>query len=298
MRTAYVDKKFKQPSLELIDTANRIIADYMADGYDLTLRQLYYQFVARDIIENTERSYKRMGTIINDGRMAGLIDWYAIVDRTRNLKAQSHWNDPESIISACAGSYARDKWAGQPYRVEVWIEKEALAGVLENCCPPLDINYFSCRGYVSQSEQWRAAQRLRSYSAAGQHPYIIHLGDHDPSGIDMTRDIEERLRTFGCDATVDRIALNMDQVEEHQPPPNPAKMTDSRFQNYMENYGTESWELDALEPRMLAEIITDKVFSLRDHQLWDSACDQEKQEKMVLADISERYEDIVEYLHE
>lgn len=295
-RQAYIEKRFGKASTELIEVANSIIEEYALDGYDLTVRQLYYQFVARGLIENTARSYKRLGTIINDGRLAGLVDWEAIVDRTRNLESRPHWDSPESIVRVCADSYARDKWNGQPYRVEVWIEKEALAGVLENCCPPLDVDYFSCRGYVSQSEQWRAAMRLRSYSAGGQQPYIIHLGDHDPSGIDMTRDIADRLRTFGCNAEVDRIALNMDQVEEFQPPPNPAKMTDSRFQTYADEHGRESWELDALEPRMLARIITEKVLSLRDQALWDAAVDREEKEKRVLADISDRYGEIVEYL--
>ncbi len=228
-KIAYITKKFNIESLRLIKVANTIIEKYQANGFDLTLRQLFYQLVAGVVIENTKQSYKRLGELINHARLAGLIDWEAIVDRTRNLEEESHWSSPESILESSAQCYALDKWVGQEFRPEVWIEKEALAGILESVCPGLDVPYFCCRGYVSQSEQWRAAMRLHGYARRGQVPYIIHLGDHDPSGIDMTRDITDRLRLFGCDLKVDRIALNMDQVEHYNPPPNYAKVTDSRY---------------------------------------------------------------------
>lgn len=294
----YIYKTFHGASLALIIKANEIIFEYQQQGFDLTLRQLYYQFVARGLIPNTQKSYKRLGNLINNGRLAGLIDWDSIVDRTRNLSSVSHWAEPSSIIESASKSYRVDKWADQAYRIEVWIEKEALAGVLENTCPPLDIPYFPCRGYVSQSEQWRAAQRLRWYEMRGQRTYIIHLGDHDPSGIDMTRDITERLYMFGCHPTVDRIALNMDQIDEYQPPPNPAKTTDSRYRDYVQRYGENSWELDALEPQTIAKLITDKVLELRDHKKWGKAVKRETKGRKVLSDIAERYDDVVTFLKE
>ena len=160
------------------------IAEYAAQGYDLTLRQLYYQFVSRDLLPNRQSEYKRLGDIINDARLAGLVDWEAIVDRTRNIRALSHWSDPASIVKAAANSFAVDKWADQPKRVEVWIEKDALVGVFEPVCEELDVPLFSCRGYTSQSEVWGAAQRLEKYLMADQEVVILHIGDHDPSGLD------------------------------------------------------------------------------------------------------------------
>ena len=74
--------KFRASSLAIIDQANEIIDEYQADGYDLTLRQLYYQFVARNLIPNSQSEYNKLGTAINNGRLAGLIDWDAIKDRT------------------------------------------------------------------------------------------------------------------------------------------------------------------------------------------------------------------------
>lgn len=266
MRIAYIDKKFRAESLAIIAQANRIIQDYAAQGFSLTLRQLYYQFVARDLLPNTERSYKRLGSIINDGRMSGHIDWDAIEDRTRNVQRNLHLDGPANAIEVVRAQYGIDMWENQPKRVEVWIEKEALAGVIAGVCGELDVPYFACRGYVSQSEQWRAGRRFRD---PAQESIVLHLGDHDPSGMDMTRDNQDRLSTFSAwNVDVERIALNMDQIDQYQPPPNPAKMTDARFRQYMLDYGTESWELDALEPAVITQLIRDKVANHRDEDLW------------------------------
>src|SRR5262249_46150196 len=195
-KISYVPKKFSAATQKVIDQANEIIGQYAAQGYSLTLRQLYYQFVSRDLIPNNMKSYKRLGNIINDARLAGLIDWDAIEDRTRNLHELPSWTSPESIIQACASQFRIDKGAKQPCRVEVWIEKEALAGVFQRVCDELQVPFFSCRGYTSQSEMWVAGMRLKRILRAKQKPVILHFGDHDPSGIDMTRDIVDRLQMF------------------------------------------------------------------------------------------------------
>lgn len=126
----YVNKKFGYDRLMLIDKINSVIDDYSAQGYSLTLRQVYYQMVARAIIQNNERSYKNLGTLISDARLAGLIDWSAIEDRTRNMKKNSHWKTPGSMIDSAAYSYHLDHWKGQNNYVEVWVEKDALVGML------------------------------------------------------------------------------------------------------------------------------------------------------------------------
>jgi hypothetical protein len=283
----YQEQRFSASSRALIDTANKIIADYQAQGFDLTLRQLYYQFVARDIIANQQSEYKRLGSVINDARLAGLIDWHAIVDRTRNLRRNSHWNTPGEIVQSCAEQFQLDKWATQQYRVEVWIEKDALVGVVEQTCAPLDVPYFSCRGYTSQSEMWEAAQRLHKYARSyDQTPVIIHLGDHDPSGLDMTRDITDRLALFMGGMEVNRIALNMSQIEEFNPPPNPAKITDSRAAAYIALHGDESWELDALDPAQLAELIQSTVEKYRDDGAWEVVKAKEDAHRARLAEVA------------
>lgn len=268
-KICYVEKSFKPDRLELIDKINSVIDDYQRQGYSLTLRQAYYQLVARAIIENNERSYKNVGNLINDARLAGLIDWNAIEDRTRNLQRLAHWDSPKEIIESASYQYRKDVWENQQYYVEVWVEKEALANVVGRVANELDVPYFCCRGYVSQSEMWSAAQRFRDRQRRGKTVVVIHLGDHDPSGIDMSRDIEERLMLFGVDEDMflfRRIALNMEQIDLYNPPPNPAKLTDSRCGGYIEKYGYESWELDALEPRVIHDLITTNVTEFWDYE--------------------------------
>jgi hypothetical protein len=294
--------------MALIKHANTIIRSYQAQGFDLTLRQLYYQFVSRGLLENTMQSYKRLGGIIVDGRLAGLIDWDAIVDRTRNLESLAHWGSPEAIVDAVSEQFRIDKWARQPHRVEVWIEKEALAGVFQRICEELDVPYFCCRGYTSVSEMWAAGQRLLKYRSSlkkqpngqrGQVPIILHFGDHDPSGIDMTRDIVDRLQLFsGFAIAVERLALNMDQVQEYGPPPNPAKLGDSRSASYVDLYGEESWELDALEPSVLADLVREAVARFRDDELWAEDEAEQVRGREQLAKIASQYADVVQFLGE
>ena len=270
-KLAYIDKRFQSKSLAIIEQANKIIEDYQVQGYDLTLRQLYYQFVARDIIPNSQREYKKLGSTINDARLAGLIDWEAIVDRTRNTVANSHWGSPREIVEACASQFKIDTRATQDNYIEVWVEKEALAGVIERTCRKADVLSFACRGYVSQSAMWEAAQRILKQEGAGKSVTILHLGDHDPSGIDMTRDIRDRLDLFGTTTIVNRIALTMKQIEHYGPPPNFAPITDSRSGDYIRKFGMNSWELDALEPKVLDALIKKHIAELTDVTLLKKA---------------------------
>lgn len=282
-KKCYLEKSFKPESLAMVDQVNEIIEEYQAQGFELTLRQLYYQFVSRDLLPNNLRSYKNLGSLVNDARLAGLVDWEAIVDRTRELRGRTHWTSPAEILKAAATSYCVDRWTGQPARPEVWIEKDALLGVFEGVCQSLDVSYFSCRGYTSQSEMWEAARRMtRRHAIDGQKTVVLHFGDHDPSGVDMSRDISDRLAMFTAEVGSDivdleRIALTHDQVEQYKPPPNPAKLTDSRATSYVSRYGRESWELDALDPKVLAELVRRNVNRLvKDPKLWNKAAKTEE----------------------
>jgi hypothetical protein len=289
----FVGRAFSAASLLIVDQANDILTEYRAQGFVLTLRQLYYQFVARGLIPNKQREYNRLGNIVSDARLAGLIDWQMIEDRTRKLESLPNWSDPSELIEICAEQFRTDIWEHQPVRPEVWIEKDALAGVVEPVCKDLRVPYFACRGYSSQSEQWRAGRRFRDYLHAGQKVLVLHFGDHDPSGIDMTRDNLERLTMFALgNVEVRRMALNMDQVEHYNPPPNPAKSTDSRFASYVERYGDESWELDALEPAVIANLIRNEVESIRDDAAWETVIENEDRERDVLHRIVDRWNDL------
>lgn len=303
-KIAYTEKNFRGPSLAIIDQANDIIREYDRQGFKLTLRQLYYQFVARDLLENKKRAYKRLGSIINDARLAGMVSWRAIEDRTRFLRGKSHWDTPADIINSCVHGYNVDHWKSQDVKIEVWIEKDALVGVIQQVCTELDLDYFSCRGYVSQSEMWNAVERWRwdtvhntdgEDTGERQDVVILHLGDHDPSGIDMTRDIQDRLNLFGehrgFDVDVRRIALNMNQIHRYQPPPNPTK--DARSAGYIEKYGMESWELDALEPQVLSDLVRRHAMDLMDQGSWNTEDQKQRDGRSQLLKVSRSWEDIV-----
>lgn len=301
---AYKPRSFSPDHQDVIASAVLILNEYARQGFDLTLRQLYYQFVARDLIPNHDRSYKRLGAIVNDARLAGEIDWDHIVDRTRFVREEAYWASPASIIEAAMASFQLDKWATQDTYVEVWVEKDALIGVIERVCRQLETSYLSCRGYVSQSEMWRAARRFGKRAAQDQNIMVFHLGDHDPSGVDMSRDIETRIREFlwgdGYDDaqcfSFRRIALNWDQIQQYDPPPNPAKLTDVRARRYIAEHGRESWELDALEPSAIASLIEEAVLSVRDKDAWEKVEAEQKKQSAVLRLTHERWDDVAAFL--
>lgn len=300
MREAFENWTPRGETAQLVTLVNDICAEYARQGYELTLRQLYYQLVARDVVPNTFRSYKRVGTIVDNARMAGLLDWDYIVDRTRNVyRTDGIDTSPEDAIDTTARAYAKALWRRQPNHVEVWVEKEALAGVVQRAAGEVGINYFSCRGYVSQSEMYASGTRFARLVRRGKSVTVLHLGDHDPSGIDMTRDIRDRLTTFsrgGRDIEVKRIALNMDQIETYSPPPNFAKVTDARFAAYQAQYGDDSWELDALTPQVINELITTEALALRDEEMWREDEAEQEREREQLTSISDRFGEVVEYL--
>ena len=303
-KICYQPKQFSADRLKLIETCDLICQDYASQGYDLTLRQLYYQCVSKDLLPNKPEEYKKLGDLIADARLAGLINWSHIVDRTRNVMGNEHWERPSQLIEQAAKTYTIDKWAEQDDYVMVWIEKQALEGVIQGMCSQLDVPFFCCRGYVSLSEMWSAGQRLLTKIEQGKRVHIIHLGDHDPSGIDMSRDIKARLNMFvgahtqgqEVEVHVLRAALNMPQIERLNPPPNPAKVSDSRARAYIEKYGDSSWELDALSPLELNGVIERAVGMFRDEGKWGESKKLEARGRKTLEVIHQEFESVVKFL--
>lgn len=297
MKIKYQSTNFAADKLAKINTANEIIEEYTAKGFGLTLRQLYYQFVSRGLIPNNEREYKKLGDAVSDGRMAGLLDWNMITDRMRQIERTTTWSDPAEILSAVAKQFKLPKWDRQPYYVEAWIEKDALVGVIEPTCRDLEIPYMACRGYMSISSIWEAGyERFKPQLQRGKECLLLYLGDHDPSGIDMTRDIFDRMKTFaGSGVTVQRLALSYDQVQEFNPPPNPTKLTDSRAGGYLAEYGETCWELDALEPEYIANLVEEAVLAVRDEELWDEAMGEQEAHREDLRNTANYWDQVAEF---
>jgi hypothetical protein len=296
MKETFINWNPNKKAQALICCANDIISKYEAAGYILTVRQLYYQFVARDLIENSEKSYKNLARVITKARMSGMVSWSAIEDRNRGHK--EYWYDENELNPIIdLPDYIRfDRWARQDYYIEVWVEKEALGNVVSRACDPFMVPHMSCKGYLSASEAWRAGRRFKKKIQEYKECILIHLGDHDPSGIDMTRDNKERLDLFSrfeSHITVVRLALNMDQVEEYQPPPNPAKITDPRANQYIKKFGHTSWELDALDPAVIESKIQREIKKYIDEDMWDAVTEEEKEKRAMLRRVYQNWEEIL-----
>ena len=289
MRQMFVPYNPQARRRAVVEHVNAIIDEYRAKGFTLTVRQIFYQFVARGWIENWLRSYWVIRAVIAEGRDGGLIDWDAIEDRGREVVSPSTWSDPAQIIEAAANSYREDLWAGQTYRPEVWIEKASLIGLIENVCKAHRVPFVSTGGDNSISVQYAAAQRFTESTNQGQTPLVLHLADHDPRGLNMTDVTMRRLALYAReDIEVHRLALNIEQVREFNPPPSFAKENSAADQSlaidYEARFGTkECWELDALPPDVLAALIGDELDGLKDQQAWAKALAHENRNRKRLA---------------
>ena len=275
MREKFVNWKPHRDTLALIARANEIIAEYEEQGFKLTARQLFYQFVARDWLPNTERDYKRLYKIVAKARNAGLIDWSAIEDRTREVVNFASWDSPGKLVSFYAHGYQEDLWAGQRYRPFVIIEKDALLGVIENVCRELRVPYGAARGDGSITFLYELAWRFKRFIAQGYIPLVVHLADHDPKGIHMTRVIRASLELYARQPIeVRRIALTMAQVRAYRPrlPHNTVKEKETMKARYLAEFGTtKCWELDALSPAFIADLIREEVEDLIEPKAWEKA---------------------------
>lgn len=294
MKETFVKKNFNPTSLATIQTVNTILVEYEKQGFRLSLRQLYYQLVARDYIPNSQRSYKNLGNLVSNARQAGLVDWEMIEDRGRETVLPSHWRNPAHIVRVAAEQFRIDKWIDQPYHVEVLVEKDALSGVLEPTCADLDVGLTANKGYSSSSTMYEIGKRLAAHRKEGKEILVLYLGDHDPSGIDMTRDVDDRLNMYSRlwgGVEIKRLALNYDQVELWKPPENPAKETDARYAAYAKQFGESSWELDAVEPVTLSQLVIDAVETVRDDDAWDDALEKEESMRAKLQEFCQTYEE-------
>ncbi len=308
MKEKFEDWNPREPAVVMLrDTAN-IMTEYSIAGYNLTLRQLYYRIVALDLFpedrrwawtgskwirdsdgtKNADPNYKWLGDVVGKGRMAGILDWDIIVDRHRKTSVNPHWPSPKEALQSVANIFAIDKWENQPFHLEVMVEKDALAGILEPICSELDVHFTANKGYSSLSHLYEIGTRL---GALEKDIVLLYFGDHDPSGMDMDRDLFDRLSLFSdIHFEFERLALTMPQIEEHDPPPNPNKMTDPRAQGYVRQYGNDSWELDALEPKTLEKLLRTAIAQYRDDSLWDETVNREETMRKKIKKIADTWE--------
>lgn len=276
--------KLSNKNKEKLNLINSIIKEYADDGYTMTLRQLYYQLVSRDIIPNKQNEYAKISKLLKEGRMAGIVDWNAIEDRLR-VPYLPYWNtDPKEAVDDAIRQYRLNRQEEQDVYLEVWVEKDALSGVLKRVTSKYHVNLLVNRGYGSVTAIHDAYMRFARHIRKGKECRILYLGDHDPSGMDMIRDINERinemLRAKYCNwFKIDAIALTMEQIKKYNPPKNPAKMTDPRAKWYVDKFGYNSWEVDALDPKTLNKLLSEKIEENIDLELFNTMLESEEKDK-------------------
>jgi hypothetical protein len=281
----YKDVNFRPDSLALIAECQTILDRYEKLDLRVTLRQLYYQLVVANVVPNSERSYKRVGSLLSDARIAGLVDWDAVEDRVRQPTIPAQWTTLRSFGVACAPVFRLPRREDQHTYLELWVEKDALANVLAPIAREYHITLSVHRGSSSSGAMHDAALRFRRARIGGQACQLLYLGDHDPSGEDMVRDIADRLEMFLGKADVEKVALTREQIDHYQPPPNPAKTTDSRYAKYAEQHGDESWEVDAIPPDVLATIVRDAIEEYTDMDAYNAVIEREDEMRTRLESI-------------
>lgn len=256
-----------------------IVDEYEAEGYVLTLRQLHYQLVSSNWIVNHDSAYKKLGNIVDDCKYAGVIDWDNIEDRGRKPYIPYYVRDVDHALNDTIEQYRVDRQIGQDACIELWTEKDALSGILRRSTEKYHIQLVVNKGYTSSSAIYAAYKRCVRAIEKQRRFIILYFGDHDPSGLDMVRDIRERL-TFmllngdyassfeGVDIDywfqVVPIGLSMQQIRKYNLPPNPTKLTDSRAKKYIQQHGETCWEVDALKPQVLTSIVETNIVNLID----------------------------------
>lgn len=341
MKIKFREIKLSQENQTMLGRINSIVQEYQQRGLLMSLRQLYYQLVSRNIIRNHISEYAKLSKLLKEGRMAGIVDWAAIEDRLRTAESPASWESPLKAMEALIAQYERPRMEGQSNYLEVWVEKDALSGVLSVVTEKYHVPILVNRGYSSVSAIFDSYKRFRAAMEAGQTVTILYLGDFDPSGMDMIRDVTERPlemllakdtfideqydkwveevhsgdlgdafieleQTFGRDEdcyidehigprkkdvlqqfvtqkafiksrfNVVSIALTKEQIAEHKPPPNPAKKTDPRSRKFIKKHGSQSWEVDALNPDVLNDLLELHITSRLDMKLYEQQLRREK----------------------
>lgn len=248
----------RRRSAEQMAKFNGVMALIVADIQPCTVRQVFYQASVLEIVSKSESGYRQVQRALSQLRDRGRVPWGSIVDNTRMMRKPRSFNGYREALDHTAATYRKNIWAELDCYVEVWLEKDALSGVVYPIIDLYDVPLMVSRGYSSKSFLWGAAEAFSAAAAADKRCYAYHLGDFDPSGVDAARAIEEALHKLAPDAQVEfqRLAVLERQIRDWKLPTRPTKRTDARA----EKFGSAcSVELDAIHPDDLRRIVSDAL---------------------------------------
>ncbi len=255
-----------------------VAVEVLTENHPMTVRQVYYQLVSRQVIENSRSAYQSVSNILVDARKDGTIPWDWIEDRLRRPRTVSMWDGLPEFAETVKRAYRRDVWAAQPAYIECWLEKDALSGIFENVLDPYGVTLNVGRGYDGWDSIHNAALRYEARDDVS----VLYFGDFDPSGEDMVRSLEKRIRFFDCHPEILKCALTKDDVKRYSLPPDVTKATDTRQSAFVEKYGDIAVELDALPLNVLRGRILSEVESRMDLKALSEVKRLEKRERAKL----------------
>jgi hypothetical protein len=254
----------------IIQAAHEVLEAY----HPMTVRQVYYQLVSKQIIENNRGEYNGVSKALVCARQEGIIPWDWIEDRLRMPRAVQQWDDLADFIGTVKRSYRRDVWATQERYLECWLEKDALSGIFEKVLNPFGATLNVGRGFDGWSSIYNAAQRFGEKEDAT----ILYFGDFDPSGEDMVRSLRERLAYLGAEPLIKKCALTAKDIDTYHLPPALAKTTDTRSAAFIQEHGNRCVELDALPADVLEDRIREEVESIIDGEALQAVREVERKE--------------------
>jgi len=288
-------KKVILDGIALLKSISNTIKSYGELNLKLTNREIYYQLVKENAIPNVIEVYKRMCVFLTNARYGGYLNWDAIEDRSRNAEKHSEWGSVKDLISSAVYSYRLPRWKDQEYYIEMYCEKEAGEGKLKPVADKYHIHFGANKGYSSASMMYQMGQRIKEQLQNHKKVIILYFGDHDPSGLDMIRDIRDRITEFvQNDVNLEEhhfevvpVALSKKQIIQYKCPPNPAKITDPRAKWYIKEHGKVSWELDALAPDVLIKLAEKSILDYIDLDKYNSWIELEKEQQQSLKEFGE-----------
>lgn len=264
----------QKKSLMLIEQVQKIIDSY---NFSLTIRQIYYQLVAKQVFSNIQANYRKLSRVCVAGRNEGILPEEGFADRLRAVDKPGAWLDLNEFMQTVKRSYNKDKWQNQPKYLEIWTEKDALRSVLTEITYQYDVSLMVARGQLSRTALYEASERYKS--KADKECYLYYCGDFDPSGLSIYNSIKERLEKFGVFINYKRIALDQEQIEKYKLPSDPGKRSDPNYEKFVNLYGDMVVELDSLPPNILRDIIKNCITKNIDSGLLAQVQKKETEEK-------------------
>lgn len=274
---------------ERVEWSAEVLRD-LKDYWPLTVRQIFYQLVARQYVPNEQGHYKALSAALSTARKEGLVPWRAIEDRTRPLYGSTGWDATadflEYHIKSLPDLYERNLLARQDFYIELFVEKQALITPFTRAAGRYHILVNLGRGYSSTTVLKKMADRLGGANQRGYEPCVLAFSDLDPSGVDLVDNLSRQFEEFDVCAEIDRIALTPEQITAFDLPHDPRalKMTDSRAAAFIERHGEYAVELDALSPPILESMVHEAIEGRLDLEEFERQVEIENEEREGLAE--------------